>query len=658
MHHTLYPHLFSPIDLGAFRLSNRIIMGSMHTGLEEEPNGFQRMAKYYALRAEGGVQLMVTGGIAPDWFGKLTPHAAKLTNAKEVNQHRIITEAVHQAGGKICMQILHAGRYAYHPWNIAPSRIKAPISPFTPWKMPSWWVNQTINHFARAARLAMDAGYDGVEIMGSEGYLINQFLVSHTNHRNDKWGGTFDQRKQFAIEIVQRVRESITDKQLIIYRLSMSDMVPQASTFDEVKNLANDVERAGANVINTGIGWHEARIPTIAQMVPRAAFTDVTAALKPFLNVPVIATNRINKPEVAEMVLSLGHADMVSMARPFLADPQWVSKAQHNQSKAINTCIACNQACLDHIFNQKVASCLVNPFACKETEMILTPAERIKRIAVVGAGPAGLAAAVTAAERGHRVTLFDRNKQIGGQLLYAKQVSGKEEFEETLRYFDHMLMAKGVDVKLNQDAEVHQLQDFDEVILATGVRPRALDIPGHQDPRVVPYTDVLSGQVQVGKKAIVIGGGGIAVDTTIFLIKGSQPESITDFKQKWGLLAGEQNTAPLRDVVIMMRSDKRPGQSLGKTTAWIHREELKKYKVKVKNKVAYLHIDEQGLHYTQDGETKVEPFDHIVVCAGQLSNTELIVALPKAHVIGGAAKAGELDAKRAIDEGTRLAMNL
>jgi 2,4-dienoyl-CoA reductase (NADPH2) len=653
-----YPHLFSPIDLGAFTLTNRVLMGSMHTGLEEKSDGFQRMAKFYGLRAEGGVQLMVTGGIAPDWFGKLTPHAAKLTNSKEVKQHRIVTEAVHQAGGKICMQILHAGRYAYHPWNIAPSRIKAPISPFKPWAMPSWWVQKTIDHFVRASKLAADAGYDGVEIMGSEGYLINQFLVSHTNQRQDKWGVDYDHRKQFAIEIVSGVREVLNANHLLIYRLSMLDMIPNGSSFDEIKALACDVQAAGANVINTGIGWHEARIPTIAQMVPRAAYSDVTATIKPFLRIPVIATNRINMPHIAEAILAAGQADMVSMARPFLADPDWVRKAHSHKTEEINTCIACNQACLDHIFNNKVASCLVNPAACRETEFSFGFAERSLKVAVVGAGPAGLAAAVTAAQRGHAVTLFERGASIGGQLNYAKQVSGKEEFYETLRYFEVMLRKWKVDVRLHTDASHDILASYDEVIVATGVRPRPLELASADDARVVSYADVLGGKVEVGRKVVIVGGGGIAVDTAIFLVKGSQPESIPEFKEKWGLGASSAHTLPMRDVTIMMRSNKKPGNALGKTTAWIHRAELKMYGVQVINEVKYTKVDAQGLHYERNGQMAFESFDHLVICAGQLSNNEFTNALPKAHVIGGAANAGELDAKRAIEEGTRVAMRL
>ena len=653
-----YPHLFSPIDLGAFKLTNRVLMGSMHTGLEEKSDGFQRMAKFYGLRAEGGVQLMVTGGIAPDWFGKLTPHSAKLTNSREVKQHRIVTEAVHQAGGRICMQILHAGRYAYHPWNIAPSRIKAPISPFKPWAMPSWWVQKTIDHFIRAAKLAAEAGYDGVEIMGSEGYLINQFLVSHTNHRRDKWGLDYDHRKQFAIEIVSGVREALDSNHLLIYRLSMMDMIPNGSSFDEVKALACDVQAAGANVINTGIGWHEARIPTIAQMVPRAAYSDVTATIKPFLKIPVIATNRINMPHIAEAILATGQSDMVSMARPFLADPDWVNKAYAHKTNEINTCIACNQACLDHIFNNKVASCLVNPAACRETEFTFGLSDKPLKVAVVGAGPAGLAAAVTAAQRGHSVTLFERSSSIGGQLNYAKQVSGKEEFYETLRYFDTMLLKWKVDVRLNTAANLDILAGYDEVIVATGVRPRPLELDGSDDGRVVSYADVLGGKVEVGGKVVIVGGGGIAVDTAIFLVKGSEPETVHEFKDKWGLGSTPSNAQPLRNVTIMMRSATKPGNALGKTTAWIHRAELKMYGVQIINEVKYIKVDAQGLHYEKKGQLEVETFDHLVLCAGQLSNNEFTTQLPNAHVIGGAANAGELDAKRAIEEGTRVAMRL
>ncbi len=658
MQHTDFPHLFSPIDLGAFSLSNRVLMGSMHTGLEEEPNGFQKMARYYAVRAEGGTELMVTGGIAPDWFGKLTPGAAKLTTGREARQHRVVTDEVHRAGGKICMQILHAGRYAYHPWNIGPSRIQAPISPFKPWAMPSWWVQKTIDHFVRAAQLAADAGYDGVEIMGSEGYLINQFLVAHTNQRTDQWGGNFDNRKQFAIEIVSRIAEALDDQHLIIYRLSMADMVPQASSQNEIVELAQDVQRAGAHVINTGIGWHEARIPTIAQMVPRAAFADVTAQLKPHLNIPVIATNRINMPDVAEAILAEGKADMVSMARPFLADPQWVNKAKSGKANRINTCIACNQACLDHIFSGKVASCLVNPMACRETEWTLGRAAVSKSVAIVGAGPAGLSAAVTAAKQGHRVTLYERNDAIGGQLNYARQVSGKEEFNETLRYYSVMLSELQVDLRLSCAPQRDELNSFDRVIWATGVLPRKWDIVGGEDHRVLLYSDVLSGKAQVGRRVIVIGGGGIAVDTTLFLVKGSEPETIHAFREKWGLSKKVHMEEPQREVTMLMRSAKKPGSALGKTTAWIHRAELKKYRIRIENGVVYERITAEGLHIRKGDEHLVLPFDHIVVCAGQVSNTTDADYWPNAVLIGGARYAGELDAKRAIEEGMRAAMEI
>jgi 2,4-dienoyl-CoA reductase (NADPH2) len=656
MDQSAFPHLFKPIDLGAFTLPNRVLMGSMHTGLEEEPNGFQKMAKYYALRAEGGAALMVTGGIAPDWFGKLTPGAAKLTSKKEAAQHRIVTDEVHRAGGKICLQILHAGRYAYHPWNIAPSRIQAPISPFKPWAMPSWWVQKTIDHFVRAAKLAADAGYDGVEIMGSEGYLINQFLVAHTNRRTDKWGGSFDNRKQFALEIVARIAEALEPQHLIIYRLSMADMVPQAASFDEVVDLAKGIQAAGAHVINSGIGWHEARIPTIAQMVPRAAFADVTAQIRPHLSIPVIATNRINMPEIAEAILAQGKADMVSMARPFLADPQWINKAKSGKSNRINTCIACNQACLDHIFNNKVATCMVNPLACHETEWSIGPAAISKRVAVVGAGPAGLSAATTAAQRGHQVTLFEASESIGGQLNYAKQVSGKEEFNETLRYFTVMMEESNVNLRLNHKPTKEELSTYDHVVWATGVLPRTWDIRGGDDPRIVDYSQVLSGKVQVGERVLVIGGGGIAVDTSIFLVKGSEPESIAEFQSKWGLNGKTSQLKPKRQVTMLMRSDKKPGNALGKTTAWIHRAELKKYAIKVESQVVYEYVSPQGLHIRKGDESIVLPFDHIVVCIGQESNASEANQWPQPVLIGGVRHAGELDAKRAIEEGMKAAM--
>ncbi len=674
-----YPRLFSPLNLGFTTLKNRVIMGSMHTGLEEEKNGFEKLAAFYAERARGGVGLIVTGGIAPDIFGRLTPFASKLTSQSEVEKHKLITNAVHIADGKICLQILHAGRYAYHPFSLAPSRIKAPIAPFTPWAMPSFYVEKTIQHFVRAAKLAQQAGYDGVEVMGSEGYLINQFLVTRTNKRNDKWGGSFGNRMLFPVEIVRRIREAVGENFIIIYRLSMLDIVDDGQTWNEIETLAKAIENAGASIINTGIGWHEARVPTIAQMVPRAGFAWVTKRLMGKVNIPLITTNRINSPEVAEQVLQEGCADMISMARPFLADPNFMLKAKENRSDEINTCIACNQACLDHIFNRKVASCMVNPFACRETEWKITPLSsgegmRPKNIAVVGGGPAGLSAAVTAAQRGHRVTLFEARNEMGGQLNMARVVSGKEEFNETLRYFNRQLELNNVDVKLNTRFEIAMAKDFDDVIVSSGVLPRELSMEGSDLPHVFNYADVLRDKKQVGKRVAIIGAGGIGIDTAMFLLKGSNPESSHDFNEKWNLdetylmRGGVRIEEPLstreglgvRQIFLLQRKKGKPGAALGKTTAWIHREELKKYGVKYLDGVEYEKISEQGLHISRNGQSHLLAVDNVIICAGQVSERSLYDELKargiSAHLIGGAKEAGELDAKRAIEEGTRVGM--
>lgn len=643
-------------------------MGSMHTGLEEEKDGFRKLAKFYATRASGGVGLIVTGGISPDFFGRLTPGAAKMTSQRDVQNHRMITDAVHEQGGKICMQILHAGRYAYQPISFAPSRIKAPITPFTPFAMPSWMVKRTIRNFIRAAELAAQAGYDGVEVMGSEGYLINQFLVTHTNQRTDEWGGSFENRMRFPLEIVKGIREKVGRNFIIIYRLSMLDLIKDGQTPQEIVTLGKAIEAAGASLINTGIGWHEARIPTIAQMVPRAAFTWVTKNIKKELRIPVITTNRINMPEVAEAVLRDGEADMVSMARPFLADPDFVNKAKQGASHEINTCIACNQACLDHIFNRKVATCLVNPFACRETEWPQWNHVTVKNVAVLGAGPAGLSAALILGRRGHHVTLFEQGEEIGGQLRLASQVSGKEEFRETLRYYQVMLAKYNVHIKTSTTFQIDDATAFDEIVYAAGVIPKKIDIEGSQLPHVVTYDRLLSGSVVPGKNIVVIGAGGIGIDTAMFLIKGSEPETKHEFLNRWkvdetwtqrGGLSKDKAAAFLtRNITILQRSKGKPGKHLGKTTAWIHREELKILGVKFFDELQYERITPDGIEIQRNGEHVMIPADQIVICAGQTSNTAMLENLKATgkpvHVIGGALRAGELDAKRAIEEGMRI----
>jgi len=667
-----YNKLFQPLDLGFTTLKNRVLMGSIHTGLEEEKNGFEKLATFYAERAKGGVGLIVTGGISPDIFGRLTPFGARMTRQKDVRHHQVVTGAVHKADGKICLQLLHAGRYAYSPIAVAPSRIKAPISPFKPWALPGWAVRMTVRHYVRAAKLAKQAGYDGVEVMGSEGYLINEFLVSRTNKRTDKWGGSFENRMQFPLEIIRGIRKQVGSDFIIIYRLSMLDLIEDGQTWNEVEQLALEVEKAGATIINTGIGWHEARIPTIAQMVPRGGFAWVTKRLMGKVNIPLITTNRINTPELAEEILRDECADMVSMARPFLADPNFMLKAFESKENEINTCIACNQACLDNIFNQKVASCLVNPFACRETEMIIKSALEKRKIAIIGAGPSGLAAALTAAQRNLDVTLFEAASAIGGQLNMAKVVSGKEEFNETLRYYETQLKLHGVKILLNTKFTIEQAENFDEIILSSGVIPRKISMEGIRHPMVLDYAEVLRDKKAVGKRVAIIGAGGIGIDTAMFLLKGSEPENIPEFLSKWQVDTSYQNRGgiskkkvnePLeRDIYLLQRKKGKPGAALGKTTAWIHREELKKYKVNYMDSVTYLRINDDGLHILHDGKEVLLKVDNVIVCAGQESERslydELIATGKKVQIVGGAKFAGEIDARRAIEEGTLAAMSI
>ncbi|HAZ7572770.1 NADPH-dependent 2,4-dienoyl-CoA reductase [Legionella sp. PATHC032] len=664
---TPFKAIFQPLDLGFTQIKNRLLMGSMHTGLEEDKENLNRLASFYRERAQGGVGLIVTGGFAPNRAGRLAPFAAKLTNSKEQHRHEVITQAVHEAGGKIALQILHAGRYGYHPFIVAPSGIKSPISPFKPWEMSKRRIIKTIKHFARCARLAQLAGYDGVEIMGSEGYLINQFIVTHTNHRRDEWGGSFSNRIRFPIEIVRSVREAVGEHFIIIYRLSMLDLVAEGSNWQEVVTLAKAIEQAGASLINTGIGWHEARIPTIGTMVPFAAFTQVTRHLKPEVKIPVITSNRINTPELANQLLEDGVADMISMARPFLADPCFAEKAKLGESKAVNVCIACNQACLDQVFVNKTASCLVNPRACNETTLIYETTNQPKSIAVVGSGPAGLAFAVTAAERGHKITLFEKANQIGGQFNLAKKIPGKEEFQHTLNYFAYQLQKYKVDVRLNTEATVELLKDYDEVVLASGIIPRVPEIKGIDHEKVVSYIDVITQSKPVGSRVAVIGAGGIGFDVAEFLTHDHQLTS-EEFYNEWGIDISGQHRGGLkppqiapspREVYLLQRKKEKMGKRLGKTTGWIHRSSLKHKQVKMLSGVNYERIDDQGLHLTIDDKPQVLEVDSIVICAGQIELKNLYEPLKMAgklvHLIGGAYKALELDARHAIDQACRLA---
>ena len=671
MAHSIYPHLLAPLDLGFTTLKNRVLMGSMHTGLEEVANGHERMAAYFGERAKGGVGLIVTGGIGPNTEGGTHPNTKMLVTEDDIAGHKQITDSVHEHGGKICMQILHTGRYAYSPDQVAPSAIKSPINPFTPRALTDEEVYKQIDDFVFTSVQAQKAGYDGVEIMGSEGYFLNQFIAARTNQREDDWGGSYENRIRLPIEVVRRVREAVGEHFIIIFRLSMLDLVDGGSTAEEVIQLGKAVEKAGATIINTGIGWHEAQIPTIATKVPRAAFTWVTARFRKELSVPVITSNRINTPEVAEEVLARGDADMVSMARPFLADPDFVIKAQENRADEINTCIGCNQACLDHVFGGVMTSCLVNPRACHETELFITATTNVKKIAVVGAGPAGLSAATTAASRGHQVTLFDSASEIGGQFNIAKQIPGKEEFFETLRYYGRQIELTGVDLQLNRRVTSEQLNNggFDEVIIATGISPRMPAIEGINHPKVMDYLDVIGAKKSVGQKVAIIGAGGIGFDTAEYITHSgeSTSQNIPAFMKEWGIdmtfgsrsgiegVAAQPEPSP-REVYLLQRKTTRVGKGLGKTTGWIHRAGLAMKGVRMMPGCDYSHIDDQGLHITVGDNTQILDVDTIIICAGQDPLRELVdgLNLPH-HLIGGADEAGELDAKRAIDQGTRLA---
>jgi len=672
-----FPHLLAPLDLGFTTLKNRVLMGSMHTGLEDHKKDFPRLAAYFSERAAGEVGLIVTGGIAPGLRGSLLPSPSGLFNRLQVPQHKLVSTAVHQEGGKICMQILHGGRYSYHPLNVAPSAIQSPISPFKPKALSASGVEKQVRNFVRATKLAREAGYDGVEIMGSEGYFINEFTTSRVNKRTDKWGGSTRNRYRIAEEILSRCREAAGQDFIIIYRLSMLDLLPDGNSWDEIVEQAKMAQAAGATIINTGIGWHEARIPTIATMVPRGAFSWVTARMRPELDIPVVTTNRINTPAVAEAILARGDADMVSMARPLLADAEFVKKARQGRPEEINICIACNQACLDHTFSRKTCSCLVNPRACRETELNYLPVDKVKAIAVVGAGPAGLACATVAARRGHNVSLFDQSDQIGGQFNMAKKIPGKEEFAESLAYFRGEVDRSGVDLQLSTRVVAGDLEGYDEVVLATGVQPRKIDVPGVDHNKVVSYVDVLNGEVEIGASVALIGAGGIGFDVAEYLGHSDDfPASSLSseaFALEWGIdrtfkarggVEGVKAQPPrsAREIWLLQRKPGKPGKTLGKTTGWIHRLSLRKRGVHMLGNVSYECIDDRGLHISIDGKEQLLEVDHVVVCAGQVSNRDLADALEargvSCHVIGGAQKAAELDAKYAIREGSELAARL
>lgn len=665
-----YPNIFTPLKLGRVELKNRIMMGSMHTGLEESKNGYEKCAAYFGARAKGGVGLIVTGGIAPNIVGWSKPFAGSLMYSWQAKKHKVITDEVHKHGSKICLQILHTGRYGYHPLIVSASKIKSPITPFTPRALSSRGVKKQIKDFIRCARLAKEAGYDGVEVMGSEGYLINQFLSPRTNKRKDEWGGSFENRARFPVEIVKGIRKELGEDFIIIYRLSLIDLVPEGMLWSDVVTMGKLIEKAGASIINSGIGWHEARVPTIATMVPRASFVDLTKKIKKELSIPVVTSNRINTPEVAESILEEGKADLISMARPFLADPEFVHKAQQGKSQEINTCIACNQACLDHIFENKPASCLVNPFAGKETEWKIEPAKKIKNIAVVGAGPAGLSFSVTAAQRGHNITLFEKGSQIGGQFNMAKKVPGKEEFYETLRYFQTQIEKLGIQLKLNTEVSSADLSHFDEVVCSTGVTPRMPKIQGMDHPSVISYFDLLTHQTKLGKKVAIIGAGGIGFDVAEYLSDPhSEQLSKKVFFKEWGVdeevshpggLVPESLEDSPRKIFLLQRKEEKIGKRLGKTTGWIKRKMLKERGIEMMKGVSYEKIDDQGLHIVQNNKPMILQVDHVVICAGQLKNDALFESLntESKHLIGGAFQAGELDAKRAIYQGTELGLRI
>ncbi|MBX3612050.1 MAG: NADPH-dependent 2,4-dienoyl-CoA reductase [Burkholderiaceae bacterium] len=667
---TPYPHLLAPLDLGFTTLRNRVLMGSMHTGLEDIGNAHERLAAFYGARAKGGVALIVTGGFAPNQDSIVMRGASILDNEAEAEKHRVITKAVHEHGGKICVQVLHTGRYAYTKQPVAPSPIKAPINPATPREMTEDDIAQTIADFAQCAAMARHAGYDGVEIMGSEGYLINEFIAPRTNHRTDRWGGSFENRIRFGLEVVRAVRERVGREFIVIFRVSMLDLVDDGSTWDEVVALAKALEKAGVDIINTGIGWHEARIPTIMTAVPRAAFTEVTRRLMGQVKIPLITSNRINDPQVAEDIIARGDADMVSMARPFLADADFVAKAAAGRADAINTCIACNQACLDHIFSMQVASCLVNPFACHELDVTVEPAAASKRVAVVGAGPAGLAAATLLAERGHRVTLFDEASEIGGQFNYAKRIPGKEEFGETLRYFGTRLKDLQVDVRLGRRVAAGELTGFDHVVVATGVVPRTPPIPGIDHPKVVGYVDAITGRKPVGRKVALIGAGGIGFDVAELLTHADAGGHLATYRKEWGIdvaytanrggLVEPEMPAPPREVWLLQRKPTKLGEGLAKTTGWARRLLLQKRGVHMLGGCQYQRIDDAGLHVRIGEDERVLDVDTVVICAGQEPRRELVAGLEAAGkpytLIGGADVAAELDAKRAIFQATEFAV--